>query len=104
MWPLVCLLVGGVAFAARRGVRYAALIQQQRVAALKQQGPRGEGGQRGGGGEGGFPLGGGFQSVRDWADSKLGHFGSRWKSFSRDLRGFESPMTKAEAYQILRLT
>ncbi|PFH34602.1 putative TIM14 protein [Besnoitia besnoiti] len=95
MWPMICLLVGGAAFAARRGLREAAVWQAARKAAAEKAGEKG--------GEAAKGMPGDFsETLRQWTE-KAGNLGSYWKAFSRDLRGFENPMTQAEAYQILRL-
>nr|CEL66393.1 TPA: DnaJ domain containing protein, related [Neospora caninum Liverpool] len=87
MWPLVCFLVGGAAFAARGGLRQAAIWRQGKSAS-------------GGSGTQADVA----EPLRQWFQAKFGAAGVQWRALTRDLRGFENPMSKTEAFQILRLS
>ena len=86
-WPLIFLAAGGAAYAARGAMR---LIMKSR------------------GGAPGGPLGapGGPLGAPSWASGlykKAELLKQQIQFATRDMKGFESPMTRAEAYQILRL-
>ncbi|KEP64814.1 UNVERIFIED_CONTAM: TIM14 protein [Hammondia hammondi] len=94
MWPLVCFLVGGAAFAARRGLRQAAAWRAARQPAAGTSGHAefSKAGEE-------FPA-----PLFLWCREKFGAASSQWRALTRDLRGFDNPMTKTEALQILKLS
>ena len=84
VWPIFFLVAGGAAFAVRGALRAAS--------------------RSGCGGPQGAPRGLG---APQWME-KLNERARRWKQqmegLTRDLRGFEAPMSRSEAYQILKLS
>lgn len=85
-WPLVFLAIGGAAFACRGVLRVASKsgVFATRIKA-----------------EGAFAP-----ALNNWlnrASTAASTCRRHVQSLTRDLRGFENPMTTAEAYQILRL-
>ncbi|KYF44189.1 TIM14 [Toxoplasma gondii ARI] len=94
MWALACFLVGGAAFAARRGLRQAAAWREARSPAAAKTG---QSEFSNSGAEFTAPL---FL----WCREKFGTASSQWRALTRDLRGFDNPMTKTEALQILKLS
>lgn len=85
VWPLVFLAAGGAAFAVRGALRF---VSRARLGASQ-------------GAFGGAPP-----AVPEWVKG-LNHMAGGLKhqflALTRDMKGFEAPMTKAEAYQILSL-
>ncbi|OEH78701.1 mitochondrial import inner membrane translocase subunit TIM14 [Cyclospora cayetanensis] len=88
VWPLVFLAAGGAAYAVRGAFR---LASRTRLGASGSSH----------GASQGVPLG-----TPAWLEGvlkKAGDLRHQVEHLTRDMKGFETPMTRSEAYQILKL-